>query len=92
MSEAPLQAETYYKMAIDRVAMKGGQAGPTVIAPPEYRTRFREAMGRNFVAAYPPLSRPQPLTPNPKTLNQYHQSIRLNLARERKTARKCETE
>jgi len=45
------QAETYYKMAIDRVAMKSGQADPTVIAPPEYRTRFREAMARNFVAA-----------------------------------------
>jgi len=45
------QAETYYKKAFDRVAMKGSGDGPTVIAPPEYRDRFREAMTRDFIAA-----------------------------------------
>jgi hypothetical protein len=42
-----MQAESYYKMAIDRVAMKGIHE-PTVIAPPEYSKRFQEAMARNF--------------------------------------------
>ena len=32
------------------MSMKGGD-GPTVIAPPEYRDRFREAMTRHFIAA-----------------------------------------
>jgi len=48
------QAETYYKKAFDRVAMgvlKGSGDGPTIIAPPEYRDRFREAMMRDFIAA-----------------------------------------
>jgi hypothetical protein len=48
------QAETYYKKAFDRVSMgvlKGGGDGPTIIAPPEYRDRFREAMTRDFIAA-----------------------------------------
>ena len=48
------QAETYYKKAFDRVSMgvlKGSADGPTIIAPPEYRDRFREAMTRDFIAA-----------------------------------------
>jgi hypothetical protein len=47
------QAETYYKIAIDRVAMKSSTDSPTVIAPPEYKKRFREAMSRNFLASPP---------------------------------------
>jgi hypothetical protein len=48
------QAETYYKKVYDRMALgvlKGGGDGPTIVAPREYRDRFREAMTRNFVAA-----------------------------------------
>ena len=50
------QAEFYYKSAMDRVALKATYDAPTVIPPPEYRQRFRQAMSRDFLASPSKLS------------------------------------
>jgi 1-phosphatidylinositol-3-phosphate 5-kinase len=50
------QAEFYYKSALDRVALKASHEAPTVIPPPEYKQRFRNAMARDFLAAPSKLS------------------------------------